>query len=190
MEREVQKIKLGNIKGEKGDPGPNTVSMETTTSGFEDGEFLFSTGGKLFGKNVLKLMMPVGYIFEWSPVMEQAIDLSTPEKMAAHFGFGTWAELGKGRVLVGVDASDPDFNTPNKMGGEKKHALTGPEGPEHRHKVRYVGNSANGIYGGMPGTSVDGVPAENDLVIAPAGEGKPHNNLQPYVAVYRWQRIK
>lgn len=55
---------------------------------------------------------------------------------------GTWASLGAGRTLVGVNSSDSDFDTPKKTGGEKTHTLTANEMPthnhEHNHNVRYV----------------------------------------------------
>lgn len=34
-------------------------------------------------------------------------------------GYGTWSAFGTGRVLVGVDPSDPDFNTVEETGGSK-----------------------------------------------------------------------
>jgi hypothetical protein len=34
-------------------------------------------------------------------------------------GFGTWVSLGTGRVLVGYDANDSDFNAAEKTGGSK-----------------------------------------------------------------------
>ena len=38
-----------------------------------------------------------------------------------YLGFGTWQYWGQGRVPVGVDANDSDFNAVEKTGGEKKH---------------------------------------------------------------------
>lgn len=49
---EVQKLLLGNVRGPKGDPGPNTVSASTATSGFEDGQVLFNNNGKVGGKKL------------------------------------------------------------------------------------------------------------------------------------------
>ena len=42
-----------------------------------------------------------------------------------------WQQVGKGRVPVGLDTSDSDFNTVGKMGGEKTHKLTIAEMPSH-----------------------------------------------------------
>lgn len=46
---------------------------------------------------------------------------------------GTWAVWGAGKVPVGVNTSDADFSTVEKTGGEKTHALTEAEGPQHNH---------------------------------------------------------
>ena len=48
-------------------------------------------------------------------------------------GFGTWVAIGAGRVLVGQDAGDSDFDTLGATGGEKAHALTVGEMPTHTH---------------------------------------------------------
>lgn len=37
-----------------------------------------------------ELLFPIGYIFEWSPVIGSAVDLTTPKKVHDFFGFGTW----------------------------------------------------------------------------------------------------
>ena len=44
---------------------------------------------------------------------------------ATLLGYGTWAGLGAGRVLVGVDGSDPDFATVEGTGGSKTVASGG-----------------------------------------------------------------
>lgn len=38
---------------------------------------------------------------------------------ATFLGYGTWAYYGAGRVLVGLDAGDADFDTPGETGGAK-----------------------------------------------------------------------
>ena len=37
---------------------------------------------------------------------------------------GTWERFGQGKVLVGFDENDADFNEVLKTGGEKKHTLS------------------------------------------------------------------
>lgn len=64
-----------------------------------------------------------------------------------------WAAMGAGKMLVGIDPNDPDFDTVGKTGGEKAHALTPAEGAVHDHggKLATVSTSQN-----MSGSLWDG----------------------------------
>ncbi len=53
-----------------------------------------------------------------------------------------WEIWGSGRVPVGINASDTDFNTPEKTGGAKTHTLTTAQLPAHAHQV---GQHAHGL---------------------------------------------
>lgn len=64
---------------------------------------------------VLERMMPVGSIVEWAPVDSGDTDLSTPAKVAAYYGFGTWEAYGSGQMLLGVSSSHAIGST----GGEE-----------------------------------------------------------------------
>jgi hypothetical protein len=62
----------------------------------------------------LEVVWPVGSIF-----------LSTvATNPATLMGFGTWQAFGTGRVLVGCDAGDPDFDMVEETGGSKTHKHT------------------------------------------------------------------
>lgn len=52
---------------------------------------------------------------------------------ATLLGFGTWAAIAAGRMLVGFDNGDSDFNAAEKTGGAKTHTLTANEMPSHTH---------------------------------------------------------
>lgn len=43
----------------------------------------------------------------------------TPTNPATTLGYGAWSAFGTGRVIVGVDVSDPDFDTVEETGGSK-----------------------------------------------------------------------
>lgn len=131
------------------------------------------------------LLVPVGYIFSWAPV-DNGPDLSTPAAVAEYFGFGTWEAYGAGQVLVGLDAGQTEFATPGKTGGEKTHTLTVPELASHRHAYA-VDTSVT--YTGTPGYDMFKVADSGSSNTGETGGNQPHNNLQPYVVVYRWQRI-
>ena len=57
--------------------------------------------------------LPVGAIFT-------TVDVTNP---ATVLGYGTWSQFGQGRVLVGVDVTDTDFDTVQETGGAKVRAL-------------------------------------------------------------------
>lgn len=80
---------------------------------------------------LMKLVFPVG-----STYCTQ--DNTNPSEILK---FGTWERV-KGKVLVGLDEDDTDFNEIGKTGGEKKHTLTVDEMPSHTHDVAIAVNNA------------------------------------------------
>lgn len=87
----------------------------------------------------------------------------------------------KGRVAVGLDSDDTDFNTIGKLGGEKKHTLTVDEMPSHGH----ITGGAGGERVGLTGTTWNHQSYNPDANIATnyVGGNKAHNNLQPYAVI-------
>ena len=107
---------------------------------------------------------------------------------ATLFG-GTWISWGAGRVPVGVNPNDTDFNDSQKTGGEKKHTLTVGELPSHSHQnyMRYNNGSSSG-YGIR---TENGVCAWRTAQGAKAtGSGQSHNNMPPYITCYMWLRTE
>lgn len=103
---------------------------------------------------------------------------------ATYLGFGTWQQWGQGRVPVGVDTTDSDFNTVEKTGGEKKHTMTIAELVEHDHDVFFKntgtkGNSESRIIG----------YSESTVTTAKTGGGQPFNIQQQYITCYMWKRV-
>ena len=137
----------------------------------------------------MQRMYPVGSIY-FSAVGTNPSEL---------FGFGTWQAWGAGRVPVGVDASQTEFNAVEKTGGEKAHALTINEMPSHTHEISYrpIGDPSDDPFalfksdGGITGTyNSPGTELSQDALEAKAaGGGQAHNNLQPYITCYMWKRI-
>ncbi len=136
----------------------------------------------------MQRMYPVGSIY-FSAVGTNPSEL---------FGFGTWQAWGAGRVPVGVDASQTEFNAVEKTGGEKAHALTINEMPSHTHEISYrpIGDPSDDPFalfkseGGITGTyNSPGTELSQDALEAKAaGGGQAHNNLQPYITCYMWKR--
>lgn len=128
-----------------------------------------------------------------SPALEQCYPIgsiyqSTEATNPATFMGGVWERFGNGRVLVGVDEADADFNTANKTGGEKTHTLTIDEMPSHSHRQYVSANNGNDSI--RRDWSSDGASSAYDqgMETGRAGGNRPHNNLQPYVTLYRWRR--
>jgi microcystin-dependent protein len=60
---------------------------------------------------------------------------------------GTWVRWGTGRVPVGVNTSDANFNSVEKTGGTSTHALSVAELPSHNHSFSgSVTVNANGAH--------------------------------------------
>lgn len=100
---------------------------------------------------------------------------------------GTWVEDSKGRVTVGMDTTQTEFDTIGETGGEKTHTLTIQEMPSHSHNS--VGHTYGAFASGdktMP-TAYESNWGVN-LYARDTGGGQSHNNLQPYVVVKRWHR--
>lgn len=60
---------------------------------------------------------------------------------ATLLGFGTWVAIGAGRMLVGQDTGDVDFDTLEETGGAKTVTLTEAQIPSHTHTQNAHGHS-------------------------------------------------
>jgi microcystin-dependent protein len=89
----------------------------------------------------------------------------------------------RGRVVVGIDSSQTEFNSLGETGGEKTHTLTIAEMPAHTHNsivqngVQIAGPDLG------PDVSAADEPTTTAATSSTGGDGA-HNNLQPYMALY------
>lgn len=124
------------------------------------------------------LMYPIGSIY-------MSISSTNPSSL---FG-GTWIAWGAGRVPVGINTSDSNFNSVEKTGGAATHKLTINEMPSHNHAQQVWNRLA---YGSGSTRSAAYWEEANNLVNLPAmsyaGGNAAHNNLQPYITCYMWKR--
>jgi microcystin-dependent protein len=87
----------------------------------------------------------------------------------------------KGRVPVGLDAAQIEFNGLGKTGGYNTHTLTVNEIPAHTHTYTNQPNSTS-VQTPVTGTNVaDDVPIGQTT--GSTGGGLAHNNLQPYITL-------
>jgi microcystin-dependent protein len=132
-------------------------------------------------------------------------------------GFGTWAAIGAGRVPVGFDSNDTDFDTLKETGGAKTHTLTTAEMPSHTHvqdahthtqnahshTQRYHSATTGPLSGpttapdtssntvtnyGITTADATAVNQNATAVNQATGGGGAHNNIQPYFVVRFWER--
>ncbi len=83
--------------------------------------------------NIVNLVYPVGSIY-------MSVNGTNPGSL---FG-GTWVAWGTGRVPVGINTGDGNFNTVEKTGGESAHVLSGNEMTWHNHAQDAHNHSQDG----------------------------------------------
>ena len=126
---------------------------------------------------------PIGAIFTTTAVYADSA------AVVAAIGGTTWVAFGAGKVLVGLDAADADFDTVEETGGAKtdSHTLTTSEIPAHTHTydrqnpstdalsihdiVRTTGGNSSATSGSTGG-----------------GSAHSHSTLQPSKTLYIWKR--
>ena len=143
--------------------------------------------------SMLDKMYPVGSIYI-------STSITTASDVAAKFG-GTWESYGSGRTIIGAGTGTDSNNLSQTFkagstGGEYKHTLTINEMPSHKHSIiEEFGAIANsglqptGAYSQVAG-SVSASKVATDYPITSTGGSQSHNNIQPYITVYMYKRIK
>jgi hypothetical protein len=145
--------------------GTNTTQVATTA----------------FVKTALALVYPVGAVFTTVTAYADSAEV------VAAVGGTTWVSFGAGKVLIGVDSSDTDFDTVEETGGAKTVTLDTTQIPSHSHR-QAVTTSAGGVLQHGSGAANGNRTYSNGINTDTAGGGLPHDNLQPYITVYMWKR--
>lgn len=90
----------------------------------------------------------------------------------------------KGRVGVGRDSGQTEFDTLGETGGAKTHTLTTGEMPAHTHVVYAYANYDDLNFTGNSGRlQASDAVTPYDQNTSSAGGGGAHNNLQPYLVL-------
>ena len=188
-------------QGPQGETGPQGVKGDTGAQGPEgpegpegpqgpQGDPGEGGGGEAF---------PVGSVFI-------AVVNTDP---ATLLGYGTWSSFAAGRVLVGRDANDTDFDTAEETGGAKTVTLTAAQSglPQHTHtqdahthnflpRSGTTGAVSSIVTGTLDTSSAIGGANQPHVQLAtatnqnagPTNAAQAHTNVQPYIVVYMWKR--
>ena len=147
------------------------------------------TTAKILDANVTLAKLSFNPIETAYPIGSIYMNSSNVTNPATLFGFGTWVAFGAGRVLVGIDAGQTEFDAIGETGGAKTHTLTVDEMPSHNHNVLSTGGYfKNDASAGAGTNAYSDQTSGGTNKTGSTGGGSAHNNLQPYIVVYMWTR--
>lgn len=127
---------------------------------------------------ILAAMMPVGFV----------VTLGVATNPATLYGFGTWTQI-KGRVIVGIDDSQIEFDTLDETGGAKTVTLDATMIPAHSHDLEVMTAESGGTartWGWSNSSRTVGMTSGR---IGNTGGGLAHENMPPYIVKYVWERV-
>ena len=150
----------------------------------EDGDTFTAANMTDFESKIYNAIYPVGSIY-------MSVNNVNPSTL---FG-GTWVAWGAGRVPVGVDTTQTEFDTVEETGGTKEVTLTAAQSgvPAHTHDTAAMweassGAGTNNVVTGYPVTNKDGSYGIKILANTAQNASQAHTNLQPYITCYMWKR--
>lgn len=166
--RQGAQIDAGYIKGDKGDTGPVAPIVAGIISPFAGS------------------VPPMGWMICNGAAVSRTTypDLFTAIGTTYGAGDGTSTfnlpDL-RGRVAVGLDPNQTEFDNLGEKGGEKTHTLTTAEMPAHTHSISGKSGVDDSNFSGNLGAfaAADAV-TPYDQNTGSTGGGAAHNNLQPY----------
>ena len=155
------------------------------------------TGVSINGRSLLNHIYPVGSIY-----------MSTSATNPSNFFGGTWVAWGAGRVPVGFNGSDGNFNSSEKTGGSKTINISHSHTVNSHKHIAATGYDENNYYSGVQwGTIVlpsygyawgaNRSVATNPIRLSYTSPESPGTNaqlsgsqsiLQPYITCYMWKR--
>ena len=143
------------------------------------------TGAFSAGSGIVTMedVYPVGSIY---------INAAVTTNPATLLGFGTWTAFGSGRMMVGYNAADSDFDALQETGGAKTHTLSTAELPSHNHTIASNNSGANNNLHHSNNSFVavgDGTSSTATVTSNATGSGSAHSILNPYIVAYMWRRI-
>lgn len=186
---------IGSLKSDTGNKLyiSYTTDANYNSSSNNSSNYTIATDGTTTLKMSLDKIYPVGSIY-------MSATLDTAAKVQNALG-GTWTAWGAGRVPVGVDTSDDNFNTVGKTGGSNTHTH-GARGSlradiwlnwQNNYNELVMKKSDNGSFTGTRYTNttgdsyVDGSRSVPNSVMVEGTTGSG-SSLQKYITVYMYKR--
>lgn len=134
------------------------------------------------------MVYPVGSIY-------MSATLSTPEEVADALG-GTWVAWGSGRVPVGVDTTQTEFNSVEKTGGSKNHTHNLDDDGyakiiiKGNGSIRYRERTVDSWTDNYASTGGSGSSSSDSQGYGAVLGGKTASasGLQPYITCYMYKR--
>ena len=165
----------------------NGSDVETEMSKYVTAEEIASTA-EIDLSDLLSKFYPVGSIY-------MSATMSTTSQVEAALG-GTWVAWGAGRVPVGVDTTQTEFDVVEETGGEKTHTLVNSELPKIEGTLPHTAYGETKISGAFSFTSgsvssyegANSNTSNNRIYKLSFGNNTAHNNLQPYITCYMYKR--
>jgi len=162
--------------------GSSYMAKSTTTGNLPTNTtyWILLSAGSATG--IMEAVYPVGII----------IELAVATNPATLFGIGTWSAHGTGKVTVGIDSSDTDFDTVDETAGDKTH--THVLSASGYAKLSNTGKADMVSVGSFVTDylEADFAPTSSSSTatagIALGGATNAGSSLQPYIVVYRWRR--
>lgn len=101
-----------------------------------------------------------------------------------------WERVSQGKIPIGLDDSDTDFNTIGKTGGEKEVTLDIEHIPPHKHETTGGTYENTGApYYWLAARKTVGAALTAKIESDNTGGGQAHNNMPPYLVMAFWKRI-
>lgn len=165
-------------QGPQGNPGTNGTNGTDGEDGEDGAPGAPGADGADGAPGDVSACWPVGAVFV-------SVVSTNP---ATLLGFGTWSAFAAGRMLVGHNAGDADFDTAEETGGAKTHTLSVQEMPTHSHAIPVgaTDDTAAPFDRADAGTNASGANATS--LTSAVGGGSAHNNMPPYIVVFMWKR--
>ena len=142
--------------------------------------------------NIADVVYPVGAIFT------TVTAYANSAAVVSAIGGTTWVAFGAGKVLVGLDSGDADFDNVEETGGAKTSTtgsttLSESQIPSHTHTATFPRSNTSGGGGPVHPCMSDGDGGSVGATVSSTGGGTGHTHgstptVQPYITVYFWKR--